>query len=448
MEGKEMAEGVDMRSNRLRYHKTRAKIFYNRAEGALNQKMLPNGFALKFETAALYFYQASVSFRAASKWREAGDALCRCASLYQIRLKSFAEAAALYTEASEAYSKVDNTDTMKCLTHAISIYCDLGIFPVAGRLQRHVADLHQSMKHYEEAAEGYRKAADFLSSVPGQSDLCLEKAAYCLIECGEHQMASDLFVLLAESCIQSNLKFFQSKFHLFHAILCQLAIKVTGQDGSVTDEDYENKYASIRTNILSYESIDPTWRCSKQALFLMNLINVREAYDQHGFADHVYFYFTVYGLSNHEIAMLRVVSDEIVSELERRVEERKKEIFYATKKQRMKAKLLKKRRQLRERGLNPFTIRMEDIVDSDEEDGEGDREGDRREGQGGEGDEDEDNRSLDSSMSSSSDGSDSESGESSDSSSAASDIELPEELKEKTEKPAPRRRRGDPKPTA
>jgi tetratricopeptide (TPR) repeat protein len=431
-----IADGVDMKSNRLKYHKNRAKIYYNRAEGALNQKMLPNGFALKFETAVLYFYQASVSFRAASKWREAGDALCRCASLYQVRLKSFAEAAALYTEASEAYSKVDNTDTIKCLTHAISIYCDIGNFPVAGRLQRHVADLHQSMKHYEEAAEGYRKAADFLSSAPGQSDLCLEKAAYCLIECGEHQQASDLFVLLAESCIQSNLKFFQSKFHLFHAVLCQLAIKV-GQDAPPTDEDYENKYASIRTNISSYESIDTTWRCSKQALFLMNVINVREAYDQHGFADHVYFYFTVYGLTNHEIAMLRVVSDEIVSELERRVEERKREVLQATKKQRMKAKLLKKRRQLRERGLNPFTIRMEDIEDSEEEDGDEGR--DRRQGQ----EDEEDNRSLDSSASSSSD--ESSGSSDSDSSSAASDIDLPEELKEKVEKPPPRRRRGDSK---
>jgi tetratricopeptide (TPR) repeat protein len=418
-------EGVDMRSNRLRYHKSRAKIFYNRAEVALNKKMIANGFALKFETAALYFYQASVSYRASSKWREAGDALCRCASLYQLRLKSFSEAAALYTEASEAYSKVDNNDTMKCLTQAISIYCDLGVFSVAGRLQRQVADLHRSMRHFEEAAEAYRKAADFLSTVPGQSDLCLEKSADCFIECGEYQLASDLFELLAESCAQSNLKFFQAKFHLFHAVLCQLAMKVPPNNG-----DYETKYAEIRTNILRYESIDITWRCSKQAMFLLNVIAMREAFDQHGFADHLYYYFTVYSFSNDEIAMLRVVSDEIVSELERQIEERKRELREATKKQRKKALLLKKRRQLRERGLNPFTVRLEDIQDSDEEEGEEGHNGDEG-----------DDESVESSES---DGSGSSA--SSSSSSGASEIELPDELKEKEVIAAPRRRRGDPTP--
>jgi tetratricopeptide (TPR) repeat protein len=427
MEGGLAEEGVDMRSNRLRYHKNRAKVFYHRAEVALNQKMIANGFALKFETAALYFYQASVSYRASSKWREAGDALCRCASLFQLRLKAFAEAAALYTEASEAYSKVDNNDTMKCLTQAISLYCDLGVFSVAGRLQRQVADLHRSMRHFEEAAEAYRKAADFLSAVPGQSDLCLEKAADCFIECGEYPLASDLFVLLAESCAQSNLKFFQAKFHLFHAVLCQLAVKA-----QPTDEDYETKYAEIRTNIIRYEAIDITWRCSKQAMFLLNVITMREAFDQHGFADHLYYYFTVYSFSNVEIAMLRVVSDEIVSELERRIEARQRELKETTKKQRRKALLLKKRRQLRERGLNPFSIRLEDIQDSDEEK--------EKEGQQDDGDDD---RSLDSSDSSDS----SASSESSSSSSGASEIELPEELREKEVIAPPRRKRGDPKPS-
>lgn len=425
-------EGVDMRSNRLRYHKTRAKLFYQRGENSLNQKMLLNGFSLKFETAALYFYQASISYRAASKWREAGDALCRAAVLYQYRLKSFNEAASLYTEASECYEKVDNYDTIKCLVQSISLYCDLGQFVIAGKLQKYVADLQFSMKHYEEAYTGYRKASDFLSSLPNQSDICLENAIYCLIENSEYQLASELYLILAESCNQTNLKSFQTKYHLFHSLLCQMAIKVSDPDN---EEEYENKYAAIRLNILSYESYDITWRCSKQALFLQNVITARESFDQHTFADHLYYYFTIYSFTNYEIMMLKVVSDEIVEELERRIEERKKELYEATKKQRRKAKLLKKRRQLRERGLNPFTIRMEDIEDDSSEEGNDEGQGEERNGE-------HEDDSLNSSKSS--DGSESEY-ESSSSSGGGSDIELPEELKEQP--PPPRRRRGDPKPT-
>jgi hypothetical protein len=435
-------EGVDMKSNRLRYHKTRAKMFYNKAEYALNQKIISNGFALKFETAALYFYQASVSYRASSKWREAGDALCRCGSIYHHRLKCYPEGASLYTEAAETYLKVDKNDTIKCYTMSISIYCDLGLFSIAGRLQKIVGDLHYEMKHYEEAAECYRKASDFLTTLPGQSDLCLEKAAQCFLECKEYQLACDLFVMLAESCVQSNLKSFQTKDHLFHAILCQIAIPIPSVNKSTPknsntvqeeDEEYTLKYASILTNISAYESIDPSWRCSRQSLFLRNLIKYRQEYDQHNFVDHLYYYHTVSSLTNEEISMLRIMLDEIVDELERRIAERKKEVADATRKQKRKQKLLKKRRQLRERGLNPFSIRIEDIEDdSDEEDGKKKENGEK------EAEDEGDNKSLESSSSDSSDSS----SVSSESSSGISDIELPDELKEKEEVKPPRRRRG------
>jgi tetratricopeptide (TPR) repeat protein len=425
-------EAVDMRANRSKYHKIRAKKLMAKAEKSLHAKLIMNGFFLKFETSAFQYYQAALSFRACSIWRDAGYCLVRCAYLHQYRLRNLLEAALIYSEAAEVYEKIDKGESMKNYKHSISLYCDLGRFDIAGKIQKKLATSHLRLKHYEEAAEGFRKASDFLSNIPDQSDYCLEKAAECLIELGEYQAASDLYTIIAESYAQSNMKYFNCRDKLFRSIMCLFAKPMEPEE--IDEDDYNaiddggsaQKYANIRSVIASHERIDVLWRCSKEVKFINNIIECREEYDQNDFADHLYYYHTAKSLQRVDLKMLKVVADEIQDELDRRREKIRLDRLEATRFERRKARLAKKRKALVERGLDPESIQLADInVDDDSEDEEN-QDGEHKEGHG--------------------DGSDSGSGSDSDSDSDDSsdeddEIELPDEMKDKVEPVKERRKR-------
>ena len=308
MEDEEAAniEAIEMRSNRHKYHKTRAKKLMAKAEKSLHAKLIMNGFFLKFETSAFQFYQAALSFRACAVWRDAGYCLVRCAGLHQYRLRNLFEAALLYSEAAEVYEKIDKGESMKYFKQAISLYCDLGRFDIAGKIQKKLAISQLRLKHYEEAAEGFRKASDFLSNLPEQSNVCLEKAAECLIELNEYQTASDLYTIIAESYAQSNLQYFNCRDKLFRGVMCLFGEPMvpdyddddsstfTPAAGSV-DDGSEEKYANIKAVVASYEKIDVLWRCSKEVRFINNIIDCRLEYDQNEFADNLYYYHNMHG---------------------------------------------------------------------------------------------------------------------------------------------------------
>lgn len=431
------SEVVDMRANRGKYHKIRAKKLMAKAEKSLHAKLIMNGFFLKFEAASFQFYQAALSFRACSIWRDAGYCLMRCASLHHYRLRNIFEAALLYSEAAEVYEKIDKGESMKNFKLAISLYCDLGRFDIAGKIQKKIAKSHLRLKHFEEAAEGYRKASDFLSSNPDQSDFCLEKAAECLIELNEYQTASELYTIVAESYAQSNLKYLNTRDKLFRSIMCLFAEPIVPE--VVDDEDSVNnslangsdqKYANIKSVVIAHEKIDILWRCSKEVKFIRNIIQCREDYEQHDFADHLYYYHTAKSLQRIDLKMLQVVSNEIQEELDRREEQIRLDHLQETRHERRIARLAKKRKALVERGLDPESIQLADInVDDDSEDEENGT------GQNGKGENDDD-------PASGSDGSDgSDSGSNSDESSDGDEIDIPDHMKEKEEAPAKRRRR-------
>lgn len=440
---KDDSEAVAMRANRVQYHKARGKRLMREAEQTLNNKLILNGFFLKFETAAFQFYQASISFRASSIWRDAGYSLVRCAALHEHRLKLPNEAAILYSEAGDIYEKVDKGEALRNNLQAISLYCDLGRFDVAGRIQKKIAHYHLRVKHYEEAAEAFRKAADLLSHHPDQSDFCLERAAECFIELEEYKAASDLYVIIAESFSQSNMKSFSARDLLLRAVLCLISEPMVAEEDDldvdnevVNDGGSSQKYANIRAFIISLEAIDSSWRCCKEAKFLNKIVDLREDYDEHNFVDHVYFFHTARGLSQIDIKLLVLMSTEIQDELHKRREKIRLDRIEALKWQKRKERLAKKRKALQDRGLNPESIQLSDInVDENSDDEENDEDRDANEGDG--------------SVTKAGSDSDDEESEFSEDNSDDDAIELPDELKIKEEEVAQvqrRRREKGPKP--
>ena len=324
-------------TERLAFHRKRGKAFALKAEQILLSKPKAGAF-LKFDDAAMYFYKSSISYRICGRFREGAEVLKRCAEMHE-RLKLYAEAATLYTEVSEIFMKVDKGEAMAMTTKAVSIYCDAGRFDVAGRMERKMADIHYTAKHWEEAAFHYRKAANFLSGeqLLDQSDHCMEQAAFCMMELNELQEAQKLWELVAEGCVQSNLRRFHARDKLFFGILCMfgaewkypvgevdMASEESTPDAIIARTSYQ-KYSEIEVKIVEYEMIDYMWRVAKEIDFFKNIIKHRLAFELHELVDHVYYWNNVRPLSRFQLAFLNVMIIEVKTELDRRSELRRLE---------------------------------------------------------------------------------------------------------------------------
>mmetsp|Transcript_24628 Transcript_24628/g.41061 ORF Transcript_24628/g.41061 Transcript_24628/m.41061 type:complete len:556 (+) Transcript_24628:71-1738(+) len=190
-----------------------------------------NNHGLKFSAAftddivAAKLYHQSVELRIKGAWRDAGDRLIKIAEIHS-HLKMFTEAACYYTEAAESYLRVDKGEALNAFQKSIKVYCDIGRFDIGGKLEQQVAYLNLYAQHWEDAAIHFRKAANFLAGdkLLDQSDLCMEKAAECFVRIGSFHEASDLYMTIAKSCVNSNLRRFNARDYLLMTILCHLGV--------------------------------------------------------------------------------------------------------------------------------------------------------------------------------------------------------------------------------
>jgi tetratricopeptide (TPR) repeat protein len=291
----------------------RAKHLFTMGMRALDKRIMREAPFLKYDEGLQYLNRAALVYLTCSRWREAADALLECSRIYLKFLKEEKEAAIYLTQAADATSKFDKNETIKHLKSAIKIYCDIGDFVKAGTLQSEVADMQYELKNFEEAAIAFRRAADFFSNVPDRSDYCLFMAANCFCELKEYRVASDIYVLVAEGCVQSNLRKFNARTMLFNSILCKL-----DTPAAEDDVDSVQKYDFLLEHCSSFEKIDYSWRGSKESLFVKNIIRCRKAYNIHDFADHLYHWNLVKPLSRPNILIMRSIRDEIQSELDKR----------------------------------------------------------------------------------------------------------------------------------
>lgn len=152
-----MSESV---STSLSNARRMAKRLLKKGEEALVRKDKIAAF-LKQDDATTFFYRSSICFKQCSRWRDAGDVLLKCGDIYKNN-KMLNEAAAVYTDAAEAFIKVDKTEALNTYASIITLYCELGRFDIAGKIEKKIAVIHHLNKHYEEASFHYRKAGNLL----------------------------------------------------------------------------------------------------------------------------------------------------------------------------------------------------------------------------------------------------------------------------------------------
>ena len=385
---------MDAISAQLYRHRKRGQKFYDLAESSLVQKLKSAEF-LRLDVAAFFFYLSSVSFRCCSRWTDAAASLVRCAEIH-LKAKMSQEAAVLYSEASEVVNKTDREEGKRSAKKAIAIYCDMGRFDIAGRMERKLAKAEFHMGHWEEAAQHYRKSANFLAGemMLDQSDACIEKSAECYINMHELADAARMYIILAEGCKESNLRRFNARSKIFMALLCHIGIPMTlneivlppvvdwrgdprERDKDEIEEDTkkltleewnrstDEKYDNVLKLMSEYEAIDFMWASAKDQVFLKNIITARRAYDKHELADHLYHWNMVRPLDRVQLRLLRVLVDEVQHELDRRTSEYRLEALRLEKRKIKIEKLKKKKEIMRDMGIKGNAVVDDEEVEKE-----------------------------------------------------------------------------------
>jgi hypothetical protein len=183
------------------------------------------------DSVAFRNYLESLQLRIKGQWREAGDTLIKCAESYYA-LKMMIETATLYYDAAECYLRVDKSEALLALKKSVKAYCDIVRFDVAGTIERKIAEIHYRILHWEDAYNHFKKSADFFSGDRDldQSDRCLDYAAECAIQIGKYEEARQIYEAIAKSCVNTNLRRFQSTKKLLKAIFCMMGKSVFIED--------------------------------------------------------------------------------------------------------------------------------------------------------------------------------------------------------------------------
>jgi len=113
---------------------------------------------------ALEMYQKAANmFKMSKNWEEAGKTFVKVANLQQ-KVGNSLEAATNFMHASNSYKKTNYQETISCLLKAIDIQTDMGRFIMAAKNHQTIgeiyetefADLGNSMKHFEQAADYFQ----------------------------------------------------------------------------------------------------------------------------------------------------------------------------------------------------------------------------------------------------------------------------------------------------
>ena len=298
--------------------KMRGKMLWEKGKKALDKPILSVAPFIKYDEAVQYFHKSALMYLACSRWREAAECLAECARIHSRFLKEERDAAIFLIQAAEITLKFEKNDAIRHFKSAIKIFCDIGDFLKAGNLQYEVAELQYGLRNMEEAAQAFRRGADLLASNPDRSDYCLYMSALCYTDIKEYKIACDLFMLVAEGSIQSNLRQLNSRTMLLCSVLCRV-----GLQAEPDDHNSVNKYEDILAFSESLEKLDFKWRGSKEALFVVNVIKARKEFDLHAFADHIYHWNLVKPLLRFQIVILQsFIYAEIQAEIDRKEKER------------------------------------------------------------------------------------------------------------------------------
>ena len=276
-----------------------------------NWRVAANAPNIKFEDATTAYQKAAEAFRTVSKWQEACDAYAAAADI-QLRMGCAEEAASFASEAAEAAVKFNPADAVVFYRNAISLFCEVGRFGTAGRLQKKLAEWYEEDRNYDECIDQYRQASDYYlgDGMVQQSDLCLLKCAYYQGLMEEFDDAAEIYANVGLRCLDHNLIKFNARDYFLR---CGLVMLAAG----------ETHHRKLKKYLMKFKHRDPSFCYSRECLFLENLLAMHGSSNIHVFADHVYDFDNVSHLDSWCLEMLYELKTQVQTMFE---ENTKKEV--------------------------------------------------------------------------------------------------------------------------
>ena len=107
---------------------------------------------------------------------------------------------------------------------AISLFCDMGRFANAAKLEKEIAEMYENDNQAEKCVEHYKQAANYFrgeDSVSGAQQ-CELKVAHFKALAEKYDEAIQIYESVAQACLEKNVLKFNAKGYLFNAGILHL----------------------------------------------------------------------------------------------------------------------------------------------------------------------------------------------------------------------------------
>jgi alpha-soluble NSF attachment protein len=175
--------------------------------------------------------------------------------------KNESETTEYYTQAAQAYRKVNPEEAIRVFNLAAALHMEQNRFSTAAKIYKSIGELCEEDRNFSAAIEAYTHASDCYiaeDSTTNANQMLLKVAHYAAIQ-EDFKRAIELYEQVALACLDSQLLSWGAKDHYFKAMLCQLAIAGKVGAGSLLGiDEAENAWEKYKGN---YPAIEGTREC-------------------------------------------------------------------------------------------------------------------------------------------------------------------------------------------
>ena len=107
---------------------------------------------------------------------------------------------------------------------AIALFCDMGRFANAAKLEKEIGEMYESNNDSEKCVKHFQKAADYFMGEDSSAaaNQCLLKVAHFNSLMEKYEDAEKIYEQVAQACLEKNVLKFNAKGYLFCAGILHL----------------------------------------------------------------------------------------------------------------------------------------------------------------------------------------------------------------------------------
>lgn len=251
----------------------------------------------KYEEASELFKKAANQYKVAQAWQEAGGAFSRAAECF-LPLNQQHDAATCYMDAAVCMKKTDMDKAVEYYEEAISLFCDMGKFVNAAKIEKELGEIFETLNDEDKAVKHFKKAADYFQGEDNSAmaSQCLLKVAHFMALKEQYSEAIEIYESVAQACLEKNVLKFNAKGHLFSAGILRLC---------------QSDIVAMKQQLERYKEMDYSFDNSRECKLLEALTEDVENTNAEDFTGHVFDYNSISPLDRWKVSMLLRVKKTI-----------------------------------------------------------------------------------------------------------------------------------------